>query len=92
MIKTIKYNLTNGLILTTEVLNSYILKFWNEIFASIIEADHPKHLMIICKVKYGVTLDSKVTLSISIVTKLFTNFLSGDTLVNGCLSMQVILF
>jgi len=54
MIKTIKYNLPENIILTTEVLNTYILQFWNEIFTPIIEGDNPKHLMILCKVKYGV--------------------------------------
>lgn len=48
----LKYNL-NNLILTNEVLNSYILRFWSEVFAPLIEGEQPKHLMILCKVKYG---------------------------------------
>ena len=35
MIKTIKYNL-NNLLLTNEVLNSYILRFWNDIFSPLL--------------------------------------------------------
>lgn len=52
MIKTIKYNLPENIMLTTEVLNTYISQFWNEVFAPIIGVN-TKHLMIICKVKYG---------------------------------------
>jgi len=57
MIKTIKYNLTENIILTSEILNSYISQFFNEVFSPIIEVN-PKHLMIICKVKYGQDSDS----------------------------------
>nr|YP_010046529.1 DNA polymerase [Thelephora aurantiotincta]QPJ78312.1 DNA polymerase [Thelephora aurantiotincta] len=53
MIKTQKYNLNSNLILTNEVLNSYVLRFWGEVFTPLIEGDQPIHLMILCKVKYG---------------------------------------
>ena len=52
MIKTIKYNL-NNLILTNEVLNSYILRFFDEVFATLKQEGTLKHLMVLCKVKYS---------------------------------------
>jgi len=53
MIKYQTYNI-NKIILTNEVLNSYIIKFWQDVFSPIIENSKAvKHLMIICKVKYS---------------------------------------
>nr|AQU12775.1 DNA polymerase [Thelephora ganbajun] len=52
MIKTIKYNL-NNLMVTNEVLNSYILRFWDDVFAPLIQDGSIKHLMVLCKVKYS---------------------------------------
>lgn len=58
MIKYQKYNLSNNLLLTNEVLNSYIIKFWEDIYAACVaNADKSKHLMVICKLKY--TEDTK---------------------------------
>jgi hypothetical protein len=51
MIKYQKYNL-NKILLTNEVLNSFIFKFLEDVFELIIKKD-TKHLMIICKVKYS---------------------------------------
>lgn len=51
MIKTIKYNLAESIILTNEVLNTYISQFWNEIFVPINDENQPKYLMILCKIK-----------------------------------------
>jgi hypothetical protein len=54
MIKYQSYNLNNKIILTNEVLNTYIIKFWEDVFSPIIESSKGvKHLMIICKVKYS---------------------------------------
>jgi hypothetical protein len=52
MIKTLTYNL-NKILLTNEVLNSYVLQFWDEIFPSFNENEPVKHLMVLCKVKYS---------------------------------------
>jgi len=56
MLKYKSYNLNSKIILTNEVLNSYILQFWNEVFTSIVENGEIKHLMVLCKIKY---FDSK---------------------------------
>jgi DNA polymerase type B, organellar and viral len=48
MIKTQTYTLHN-LLLTNEVLGSYINHFWNDIFTPIQES---KHLMLMCKVEF----------------------------------------
>jgi hypothetical protein len=53
MIKYITYNSNKELILTHEVLNSYVLKFWNEVFDQINQSEKVKHLMVLCKVKYS---------------------------------------
>jgi hypothetical protein len=53
MIKYKTYSLNKALILTTEVLNSHVLQFWNEVFAPINQNDKVKHLMVLCKVKYS---------------------------------------
>jgi len=52
MIKNLTYNL-NKILLTNEVLNSYVLQFWNEIFPSFNKNEPVKHLMVLCKVKYS---------------------------------------
>jgi len=46
MIKYITYNLNKELILTNEVLNSYINKFWNDVFSNIDQNNNKKHLMV----------------------------------------------
>lgn len=53
MIKYINYKLNKELILTSEVLNYHLTKFWGEVFTSINQNDKVKHLMVICKVKYS---------------------------------------
>ena len=53
MIKNLTYNL-NKILLTNEVLNSYVLQFWGEAF-TFINKDSVKHLMVLCKVKYSST-------------------------------------
>jgi len=55
MIKNKSYTINQQLILTSEVLNSYVLQFWNEVFAPINQSDKVKHLMVLCKVKYSET-------------------------------------
>jgi hypothetical protein len=62
MIKTTKYILPENVILTSEILNTYISQFWSEVFAPINDGDHPKHLMILCKVKYYDITESYKTL------------------------------
>lgn len=49
--KTSKIN--QQLILTNEVLKSYVLKFWNDVFSKINQQNKTKHLMVLCKVKYS---------------------------------------
>ena len=53
MIKYINYKLNLELILTSEVLNYHLTRFWEEVFTSINQSDKVKHLMVICKVKYS---------------------------------------
>ena len=53
MIKNLTYNLNKDILLTNEVLNSYILQFWNEVFPSFNQNEPVKHLMVLCKVKYS---------------------------------------
>ena len=53
MIKNKTYNLNQQIILTNEVLNTYVLQFWNEVFAPIKQNEKVKHLMVLCKVKYS---------------------------------------
>ena len=54
MIKNINYILPSQSILTNEVLKSYLLQFWNEVFTPI-QNDTVKHLMVLCKVRYSGT-------------------------------------
>ena len=49
MIKFQTYNL-NNLILTNQLLESYINKFWNDVFSPVKDS---KHLMIMCKVEFN---------------------------------------
>jgi len=49
MVKFQSYS-TNNLLLTKEVLESYITNFWNDIFTSIKDS---KHLMLMCKVDFN---------------------------------------
>jgi hypothetical protein len=49
MVKFQTYSL-NSLLLTNEVLNSYVTNFWNDIFNSIKDN---KHLMLMCKVEFN---------------------------------------
>lgn len=51
MIQSKSYLLNRNQILTNEVLSSYVTRFWNEIFESIVSNNEVKHLMIICKVQ-----------------------------------------
>lgn len=51
MIQYKTYSINKQIILTSKVLNSYVFKFWNEVFASINQDQ--KHLMVLCKVKYS---------------------------------------
>jgi hypothetical protein len=53
MIKYITYNLNKHSLLSNEVLNIYVLQFWNEIFPAINKSGVVKHLMVLCKVKYS---------------------------------------
>jgi hypothetical protein len=55
MIKYKTYKLNKKLILSSpkgEVLNIHIIKFWEDVFTSIVKNGEVKHLMILCKVKY----------------------------------------
>jgi hypothetical protein len=52
MIKNKTYSLNSQLLLTSEVISSYVALFWQDIFMSIAESGN-KHLMIICKIKYS---------------------------------------
>jgi hypothetical protein len=53
MIKFKNYFLKKEVVLTGEVLSTYVLQFWNEVFAPIIQNNKVKHLMVLCKVKYS---------------------------------------
>lgn len=53
MIQQKSYIINQQIILTSEVLNSYVLQFWNEVFDQINQSDKVKHLMVLCKVKYS---------------------------------------
>ena len=52
MIRHHSFNL-NKVILTNEILKSYIIKFWTEVFKQLVIGSKDTHLMIICKVKYS---------------------------------------
>lgn len=52
MIKLQTYNL-NNIIITKEVLSSYVSKFWEDVFSKIDQTKKVKHLMVLCKVKYS---------------------------------------
>jgi hypothetical protein len=52
MIQNVKYNISN-LVLTNDLLNLNILKFWNEVFTPLIEKGETIHLMILCKVSFN---------------------------------------
>jgi hypothetical protein len=49
------YKINQQLILSSEVLNSYVLKFWDDVFNPINQTNKVKHLMVLCKVKYSET-------------------------------------
>lgn len=51
MIQFKTYNINHQIILTNEVLISYVSKFWDDVFSTINQND--KHLMVLCKVKYS---------------------------------------
>lgn len=54
MIKYQTYIIPSHIILTNEVLNSFIIKFWEDVYKPIInKLGQSKHLMVICKVKYS---------------------------------------
>jgi hypothetical protein len=53
MIKTTNYKLNSKIILSNEVLNTFILKFWEDVFTPLIQDGSLKHLMVLCKVKYS---------------------------------------
>jgi hypothetical protein len=53
MIKNKTYKLNKQLILTSEVLNSHVKLFWNDVFKLIQDDKKVKHLMVLCKVKYS---------------------------------------
>jgi hypothetical protein len=58
MIKSQSYLIKNNQIITNEVLSSYVTRFWNEVYASLVPNNEVKHLMILCKVQYS---DSETT-------------------------------
>lgn len=60
MIQFKTYNINHQIILTNEVLISYVSKFWDDVFSTINQND--KHLMVLCKVKYSGTEDGYKTL------------------------------
>ncbi len=51
MIQSQTYTL-NNLLLTNELVTSYIDNFWNDIFANIVSNNKDKHLLILVKVHY----------------------------------------
>lgn len=54
MIKYKTYDISNHIILTNEVLNSFIIKFWDDVYKPMInKLGQSKHFMVICKVKYN---------------------------------------
>jgi hypothetical protein len=53
MIQQNIYKINQQLTLTNEVLNSYILRFWEDVFSNINQNNKVKHLMVLCKVKYS---------------------------------------
>ena len=55
MIQQKSYIINQQIILTSEVLNSYVLQFWNEVFDQTNQSENVKHLMVLCKVKYSET-------------------------------------
>jgi hypothetical protein len=57
MIQQKSYINNQQIILTPEVLNSYVLQFWNEVFDQTNQgpSENVKHLMVLCKVKYSET-------------------------------------
>jgi hypothetical protein len=52
MIQQQTYKINQHLILTNEVLNSYITNFWDDVFSNI-NQNKIKHLMVLCKVRYS---------------------------------------
>ena len=59
MITQKTYKINQQLILTNELLKSYVLKFWNDVFSYINQKDKTKHLMVLCKVKYSESSESR---------------------------------
>lgn len=57
MIKQKIYQIDQELILTNEVLQSYVNRFWEDVYApceaNAIKGNKQKHLMILCKIKYS---------------------------------------
>lgn len=49
MIKTKTYPIVNNLLLTNEILGSYINNFWSDVFTNIKDTSH---LMLMCKVQF----------------------------------------
>lgn len=62
MIQNKTYNISSNQILTNDILNSYISRFFDEIFAPIVTNGKIKHLMILCKIQYSDTETSYKTL------------------------------
>jgi hypothetical protein len=52
MIKIKSYLLNSNQIISNEILNSYVTRFWNEIFSPLL-SNNDKHLMILCKIQYS---------------------------------------
>jgi hypothetical protein len=60
MIQIKSYSINSNQILTNEVLDSYITRFWNEVYASLISNNEEIHLMILCKVQYSDNEDTEL--------------------------------
>jgi hypothetical protein len=52
------YNISKNIVITNEVLSSYITRFWDEAFTPLINKGETYHLMILCKIAYSESIDS----------------------------------
>jgi len=59
MIKNKSYSIPSEIILTNEIITSYINKFWNDIFKPLTISGEIHHLMILSKVNYSNSENSK---------------------------------
>jgi hypothetical protein len=55
MINTKTYPIVNNVLLTNEILDSYINNFWSDVFTNIKDTSH---LMLMCKVQFTESQDS----------------------------------